>query len=102
MRMWLCAVASLLVVSCPTASALAQGGTLRVGVSAVPLDLDPAMALDGAVPLIARQVFDTLVQYAAASSDIEPALAVQWSVSKDGLVWSFRLRTGVKIGRAHV
>src|SRR5262245_11743403 len=95
MRMWLCAVVSLLVVLSPAASALAQGGALRVGVTAVPLEIDPATALEGAVPLIARQAFDTLVQYAAGSSDIEPALAVQWSVSKDGLVWSFRLRTGV-------
>src|SRR5262245_2344636 len=95
MRMWLCAVVSFLVVLSPTASALAQGGALRVGVSSVPLELDPATQLDGAVPLIARQIFDTLVQYAAGSSDIEPSLAVQWSVSKDGLVWSFRLRPGV-------
>src|SRR5437667_4704208 len=34
-------------------------------------------ALDGSVPMIARQVFDTLVQY-TDSSDVEPALAVQW------------------------
>src|SRR5215471_17899821 len=95
MRMWLCAAVSLLVVLIPAASVLAQGGALRVGMTAVPLELDPAAALEGAVPLIARQVFDTLVQYTAGSSDIEPALAGQWSVSKDGLVWSFRLRTGV-------
>jgi peptide/nickel transport system substrate-binding protein len=94
MRMWLCALASLLILSSTIASAFAQGGALRVGVPSVPLELDPATALDGVVPLIARQVFDTLVQYAAGSSDIEPALAAQWSVSKDGLVWSFRLRTG--------
>jgi len=34
---------------------------LRVGVPGVPALLDPAASLDGAVPLIARQVFDTLV-----------------------------------------
>src|SRR5262249_27319988 len=34
------------------------------------------------------------VQYTAGSSDIEPALAAQWSVSKNGLVWAFRLRPG--------
>ena len=69
---------------------------LRVGVPGVPATLDPAAALDGAVPLIARQVFDTLVTYREGSTDIEPALATRWSVSRDGLVWSFVLRDGVR------
>jgi peptide/nickel transport system substrate-binding protein len=87
-------VASVLALgSVPPASA--QGGVLRVGLPAVPSELDPAAALDGSVPLIARQAFDTLVQYTDGSSDVEPALATQWTVSKDGLVWSFRLRPGV-------
>ena len=68
---------------------------LRVGVPAVPATLDPAAALDGAGPLISRQVFDTLVAYRDGSTDIEPALATRWTVSRDGLVWSFVLREGV-------
>jgi peptide/nickel transport system substrate-binding protein len=56
----------------------------------------PASALDGPVPLVARQVFDTLLRYTDGGSDVEPALAVQWSVSRDGLVWTFRLREGVR------
>ena len=74
---------------------LAQGGTLRVGIPAFPSELDPATALEGSVPLIARQVFDTLVQYTETGSDLEPALAADWNVSRDGLIWSFRLRSGV-------
>ncbi len=74
---------------------LGQGGGLRAGVPSLPSELDPATALDGTVPLIARQVFDTLAQYTDGGSNVEPALAVQWTVSRDGLVWSFRLRTGV-------
>jgi peptide/nickel transport system substrate-binding protein len=73
----------------------AEPNTLRIGLPSVPSELDPATALDGPVPFIARQVFDTLVQYVEGGSDIEPGLAVQWSVSRDGLVWSFRLRGGV-------
>src|SRR5713226_8752291 len=69
---------------------------VRIGVPGVPSTLDPATALEGAVPLVARQVFDTLVAYRQGSTDIEPALATRWNVSRDGLVWSFALREGVK------
>src|ERR1700675_3613863 len=74
----------------------AQGVPLRVGLPSIPAALDPATALDGPVPLIARQVFDTLVQYREGSSDVEPALATSWTVSRDGLQWTFRIRDGVR------
>jgi ABC-type transport system substrate-binding protein len=79
-----------------TGTAWAQGGTLRVGLPIVSPTLDPATALEGPVSVIARQMFDTLVQYREITSDIEPGLAAQWSVSRDGLVWTFRLRDGVR------
>jgi peptide/nickel transport system substrate-binding protein len=79
-----------------TAQPLQQSNVLRVGLPAVPVALDPATGLDGPVPFIARQVFDTLVRHVEGSSDIEPGLAVQWSVSKNGLTWSFRLRDGMR------
>ena len=74
----------------------AQGGVLRVGLPSIPASLDPATALEGPVSVIARQMFDTLVQYREVSSDIEPGLATQWTVSRDGLAWTFRLRDGVR------
>src|SRR5215467_587470 len=77
-------------------SAIAQSAPLRVGLPSIPVALDPATALDGVVPFIARQVFDTLVQYREGSSDIEPGLATAWTVSRDGLAWTFRLRDGVR------
>jgi peptide/nickel transport system substrate-binding protein len=78
------------------APAGAQSAPLRVGLPSVPAVLDPATALEGSVPLIARQVFDTLVQYREGSSDVEPALATSWTVSRDGLQWTFRIRDGVR------
>ena len=59
--------------------AWAQGGVLRVGLPSVPAPLDPATALEGPVSVIARQIFDTLVQYRDVTSDIEPGLATRWS-----------------------
>ena len=69
---------------------------LHVGVEAIPATPDPATALEGPVPLIARQVFETLVQFRDGTSDVEPALATQWRVSRDGLAWTFVLRSGVR------
>ena len=87
---------AIVLLLASTSTAWAQGGTLRVGLPSVSSNLDPATALEGPVSVIARQMFDTLVQYRDVTSDIEPGLAAQWSVSRDGLVWTFRLRDGVR------
>ena len=71
-------------------------GIFRVAVPALPSTLDPALAAEPSSGLLARQVFDSLLQYRESSSDVEPALATQWQVSRDGLTWSFRLREGVR------
>lgn len=76
--------------------ALAQSGALRVGLPSLPASLDPATAVEAPAALVVRQVFDTLVRYREGGSDVEPGLAIQWSVAKDGLVWTFRLREGVR------
>jgi len=89
-------VLAVLVALATPPRAQAQGVPLRVGLPSIPAVLDPATALDGVVPLIARQVFDTLVQYREGSSDVEPGLATSWTVSRDGLQWTFRLRDGVR------
>lgn len=88
-------LAALAALATP-APAEAQGVPLRVGLPSIPSALDPATALEGSVPLIARQVFDTLVQYREGSSDVEPGLATSWTVSRDGLQWTFRIRDGVR------
>ncbi|MBI1733874.1 MAG: hypothetical protein HYR51_01760 [Candidatus Rokubacteria bacterium] len=69
---------------------------LRIGVPGLPAALDPATAIEGATPLIARHVYDTLVAHREMSTDIEPALATRWTVSRDGLEWSFTLRENVR------
>ena len=77
-------------------SVSAQGAVLRVGLSALPGTLDPAVAAEGSAAIVTRQIFDRLVHYRESSSDVEPGLATQWSVARDGLSWSFRLREGVR------
>ena len=44
---------------------------------------------------LAANLVDTLIDYDKYGV-IQPCLATEWSVSDDGLVWTLRLREGVK------
>src|SRR5260370_31124718 len=61
---------------------------VRIGVPGVPSTLDPATALEGAVPLVARQLFATLLAYPHGPTDIEPALPTRPTVSRHDVVRS--------------
>jgi len=79
------------------ASALAQpryGGTLMAGMQTDPVGLDPHITNATATRNMLENVYDTLVAF-DASLRIVPALAESWTVSDDGLVWTFDLRDGV-------
>src|SRR5215831_9576323 len=60
-----------------------------------PKTLDPARVSDIYSLSVSQQIFDGLVQYDQALT-IVPALAEFWRASRDGLVWTFNLRRGVK------
>lgn len=92
----LAALGLLSLPSPPLAQSPAVRREVRVGLGGVPAGLEPVTALDGAPALVARNVLDTLVAYREGTSEVEPALATRWSVSRDGLAWSFVLREGVR------
>jgi peptide/nickel transport system substrate-binding protein len=64
--------------------------------AADPTYLDPALVSDGESFRAARQIFDTLVQLAPGTTKLQPALATRWSVNRNGKIWTFNLRRGVK------
>ncbi len=70
--------------------------TFVFGAQGEPVQLDPAVITDGISSRITRQVFDGLVKYRGATTEVEPALAEKWEVSRDGTVWTFQLRRNVK------
>ncbi len=49
----------------------------------------------GTAWIVGPKIFDALLQYAADLTP-EPQLATSWTISPDGLRYSFRLRPGVK------
>ena len=60
-------------------------------------DWDPSIAFSLEVMMLAN-VYEPLLWYNQPGSDQQftPALAESWSVSGDGLTWTFKLREGVK------
>jgi len=57
--------------------------------------MDPSHATDGESFYAASAIYDNLVQFKYGSTEIEPALATSWDISKDGLEYVFHLRKGV-------
>jgi len=72
------------------------GGTLVFGAAGDPAMLDPAFGSDGETFRVARQIYDGLLKPELGGSDVEPDLAEDYSVSDDGLEYTFTLRDGVK------
>ena len=79
---------------------LAHAETLRVGINAADIStLDPTRATATADVSLVSWIFNGLVRFRPGSADpaqIEPDLAESWESSSDGLVWTFKLRSGVK------
>jgi peptide/nickel transport system substrate-binding protein/oligopeptide transport system substrate-binding protein len=71
------------------------GGTYHKALWQDPLTLDPAFFTDVYATAVAQQVFDGLVQF-DANLNVVPSIAKSWEASRDGLVWTFHLRQGVK------
>ena len=70
------------------------GGTLRVGVNAPPGTLDPALQSDDSEIALNRAIYDYLIEV-LPDSTIGPNLASDWTVSEDGLTYTFNLVDGV-------
>jgi len=60
------------------------------------LSLDPALIDDGESAKVIENIYDTLVTFEPGTTKIKPALATDWKISDDGLVYTFYLRKGVK------
>jgi peptide/nickel transport system substrate-binding protein len=58
-------------------------------------NLDPAIGSDEASTIYFINVYDTLV-YPLPNGTIIPHAAESWTVSQDGLVWTFHIRRGIK------
>jgi peptide/nickel transport system substrate-binding protein len=74
-----------------------EGGTIVVALPGDILRTDPAFSGDNNSNYVEQNVMEGLVGLApGSSSDIVPVLASSWSISSDGLTYTFPLRQGIK------
>ena len=92
----LLAVVVLVLSACSTAASGKKGGTFVLGLVAEPTSLDPATLTDINSMRILSSIYDTLVQFDENGFDLKPGLATKWTVTPDGLNYTFELRKGVK------
>lgn len=69
---------------------------LVVGQIAEPKSLDPHAVTAVNDFRILMNVYDGLVRYRDGTLEVEPALASDWSISGDGLTYTFTLRDGIR------
>lgn len=72
-----------------------SGGTLTYLINQDPSSLDPAVNPLSVSALITRNIFDSLVVQSGPGT-FEPWLADSWTISPDGLVYTFVLKQGVE------
>jgi oligopeptide transport system substrate-binding protein len=93
-------VVGLLVAACgtsaPTTSNLAKDQTLRVNIVTEPNSLDPGQEQYSYEGSIGGMISEPLLHVKPDLSDAVPATAASYSVSSDGLTWTFKIRSNAK------
>lgn len=79
----------------PPVSAKGGDGTLRVALVHEPASLNPNIGPDELAMIVGQNLFNKLVTLTPDGS-ILPDLAERWEESRDGLVYTFHLRKGVR------
>lgn len=72
------------------------GNTLTYALSAEPETLDPGMCNYAQSSAVLLNLFNGLYRFSDDGSNVEPAMAESYTVSDDGLVYTFTLRDGLK------
>src|SRR6202165_5284243 len=93
-------VVGLLVAACgtsaPTTSNLAKDQTLRVNIVTEPNSLDPGQEQYSYEGAVGASISEALLKIKPDLSDAAPATAASYSVSSDGLTWTFKIRSNAK------
>lgn len=92
---WLCAVLCVLVLFTACSPQNRIEGYVYYRLNTNPTTLDPAFIVDVTGGSIAAKLFNGLVKI-GKDLTIEPDIAENWTLSADGLLYTFQLKEGVK------
>ena len=98
-KLLISAVAAIaLMAAAPLAMADApkQGGQATITFNNDLTTLDPQVGYDWQNWSVIKSIFDGLMDYKPGTTELEPDLAESYTVSDDGLTYTFKLRDGVK------
>ena len=70
--------------------------TLDINLGREPSTLDPALSINPTSNIVIEQLFVGLVDVDDESGELQPELATNWTISTDGLVYTFNLRNDIK------
>lgn len=95
----LCGFLTLLLALPQAGVAATPKDMLVIGVASDPSVLDPAVSSDNYDWRQIYPCYDRLVKYKVVegkgSTEVEPMAAESWTVSDDGLTWTFNIRPGI-------
>lgn len=79
-----------------------QGGAATITFNNDLTTLDPHVGYDWQNWSVIKSIFDGLMDYKPGTTELEPDLAESYTVSDDGLTYTFKLRDGVKFHNGRV
>lgn len=89
---------ALLVTGCTTSTTAQEAparNPITYGLTLLPSGFDPHIHASAELGIPLRSVYDTLIYRHPETGDFVPGLATDWTISPDGLVYTFTLRQGV-------
>ena len=104
-KLLISAVAALaLLATAPMALAQSpkQGGAATITFNNDLTTLDPHVGYDWQNWSVIKSIFDGLMDYKPGTTELEPDLAESYTVSDDGLTYTFKLRDGVTFHNGRV
>ncbi len=96
-RVWMVAALLAAAMAVPAHGAEPKrGGTLTYIYHPEPTALSTIATTAVPVAIVATKIVESLLEYEGPALEPRPGLAESWTVSRDGKVYTFRLRPGVK------